>query len=329
MKVCILGTGRSGTKALYNLLQDLMLENHDRVDFCYEPFLWDKTIFNDRFQKVKHAFGSLNSISIEGIYHHQKLPVFIDDPRPYLSNEYLADLLQPHDTGANILLKFIRANGRIQLLNMICPDLKFIFIIRNPVDSVNSIMARFSFFGGEFHHDDFPRFIDGINLRYDLEYSTDHLPIHFERELLFWYYMNRYALETLAQKNINSLRICYEDYIENPEKNLQNICEFLNYRFTGVHLAKAIEKVGDITKTKVLSEAELSLVLPYWEKYTELLQEFNIENRINKESVLQQYRITRDLSVRTRKYYGFTPVKLIRELEKVEKTNSELKQLLK
>ena len=311
---------------MYNLIQQLMIDNHDIVDFHYEPFLWDKSIFNGNFQQVKSAFTSMNSISIEGIYHHQKLPLFIDNPQPFISNEYLTGLLHPQDFSADILLKFIRANGRIQLLNSICPDLKFIFIIRNPLDSVNSVMTRFSYYGGEFHHDDFPRFIEEINSRYHLNYSTENVQTQIERELLFWYYMNRFALETIALKSIHSVNICYENYLDDPGGNIKKICTFLNYRFKDDYLAKATEKVGDITNRNVISEAEFAHVLPYFEKYVNLLNENNIENQLDENNVFEKYVIEPGSSVRTRKYYGLTPVAIIKKLEAAEKSIDELTQ---
>jgi len=329
MKVCIIGTGRSGTKAIYSLLQELMFEHHEHVDSIYEPFLWDKNIFNGKFQEVKHAFGSMDSISVDGIYQHQKLPLFIDDPLPFIHNEYLDDLFQPKNKNANILLKFIRANGRIHLLHAICPDVRFVFIIRNPLDSVNSIMERFSYFGGEFHHDDFPRFIAGINRRYALNFSQAETQIPMERELLFWYYMNRFALESFSRNNIPVLKISYENYIERPHNTINRICSFLQYDFKNDYLAKASEKIGDITRTREISEAEFGMVLPYLTKYDELLQEFDMGNSVDKEALCGKYLVNPNLPVRKRRFYGYTPVKISRELEAVMARNAELMQVLK
>jgi hypothetical protein len=329
MKVCIIGTGRSGTKAIYSLVQDLMFENHERVDSIYEPFLWDKNTFNGKFKEVKNAFGSMDSISVEGIYQHQKLPLFIDDPNPFINNEYLADLVQPENKHANILLKFIRANGRISLLHAICPDLKFIFIIRNPLDSVNSIMERFSYFGGEFHHDDFARFIDGINGRYAVNYLQEEIRIPIERELLFWYYMNRFALESFSRNQIPVLKISYETYIERPESCIKQICSFLGYDFKDDYMVKASEKIGDITRTKEIAGCEFRMVLPYLKKYDDLLQEFDMENSLDEEALCGKYLVNPNLPARTRRYYGSTPVQLTRELEAVLKRNAELTHLIK
>ena len=78
MKVCILGVARSGTTALYTLVQEIMIDNFsDKVDFVYEPFLWEKSCFNDRFEKVSRNFDFMDSISSEGILNHLTLPMLI------------------------------------------------------------------------------------------------------------------------------------------------------------------------------------------------------------------------------------------------------------
>jgi hypothetical protein len=271
----------------------------------------------------------MDSISTDGIFHHQKLPLFIDDPSPYITNEYLNELFLPIEKDRSILLKFIRANGRIRLLTSICSHMKLILIIRNPLDSVNSIMGRFSFFGGEFHHDDFPRFIKEVNASYGCAYSENGLPLHFERELLFWYYMNRYALETLASGAVNCLRICYEDFAENPALWIGKICTFLGYPMKSDYLSKGCERVGDLTTKKEITGAELDLVKPYLEKYKGLMQDYFPGSPCDTEKIVGNYTVTSDSSVRSRPYYGMTPVKIIRELESLKNEHARLLQLMK
>ena len=87
MKVCILGSGRSGTTAIYTLLQEIMLKKHESLDFVYEPFLWDKDTFNSKFEEVVDNFKYTGSFSFEGIYNHLKLPMLIGDPGKYKTND--------------------------------------------------------------------------------------------------------------------------------------------------------------------------------------------------------------------------------------------------
>ncbi|MFW5891039.1 MAG: hypothetical protein ACOCUI_02370, partial [bacterium] len=81
MKICIFGVGRSGTTASYNILQKIINDMYgDDIDFVYEPFLWDRDVFNDMYDRVNNNFKYVNSLNQEGIYNHQKLPMFIDEP---------------------------------------------------------------------------------------------------------------------------------------------------------------------------------------------------------------------------------------------------------
>ncbi|MCP4213180.1 MAG: sulfotransferase, partial [bacterium] len=162
MKVCILGVGRSGTTALYSLLQGVLAEESGgigNVDCVYEPFLWDRQVFNDFYANVTGKFKYIDSLSVEGLYHHLKLPLFIRETRPYMDNEYLRSIFAPHGIESPshgegtpshgegtpshgegtpshgeerpLLAKLIRGCGRFLLLNELCPQCKFIYIIRN------------------------------------------------------------------------------------------------------------------------------------------------------------------------------------------------------
>ena len=243
MKVCILGIARSGTTALYSLLQEIMLENHKSVDFVYEPFLWDKNIFNKKYEEACKAFKYLNSISLEGIYQHQTLPLFINKPDQFQSNKYLRNIFRSQPPQQPKLIKFTRANGRLLLLHKICPDCKFVFIIRNPLDSANSVLTKFSYYGGEFHHDDYPRFINEINSIYGLDYSAETFQTQIEKELMYWYYMNRFAIEILRKSTSNFLILTHEYYRMNREDAIRKICAFLNYDFKYHYFLKA-EQTG-------------------------------------------------------------------------------------
>ncbi len=307
------------------MVQALMRDNHAIVDSWYEPFLWDKNVFNRDFNLVRQAFGQMDSISVEGIYQHQKLPLFIDSPGPFLPNRYLDELFLPGQDDRHLVAKFIRANGRIRLLNAACQGILFVFIIRNPVDSVNSIMGRFSYFGGEFHHDDYPRFLEGIRHRYPVPDPATGDPGDMERELMFWYYMNRYALETFALEHIPVYRICYEDFLARPGRVLQGLTEFLGYPYHEKYLSLAGEKVGTVTAGPELTQGELSLMKPYWERYLGLIRDFDADRVPDLSEITGRYRILPGDEIRSRGYYGVTPPKLVREIDALKREIKALK----
>ena len=93
MKICIFGVGRSGTTALYVLLQHIMLNTcKGPIDFVYEPFLRDKDTFNGKYHDVVENSGYVDSLSFEGIFNHLSLPLFIDNPAVYRDNLFLHNI---------------------------------------------------------------------------------------------------------------------------------------------------------------------------------------------------------------------------------------------
>ena len=323
MKVCIVGIARSGTTALYSLLQQIMLDVHQEVEFIYEPFLWDRNVFNGRYNEVSNRFNYLNSVSIEGIYQHQKLPLFIDDPSEYADNHYLKSIFCSDDHKTNLLAKVIRANGRLSLFQRICPELKIIYILRNPLDSVNSILSLFSYYGGEFHHDDYPRFIKGLRHHFGLNYTAETFSNQIGKELLYWYYMNKFALQTISQFNNEPLIISYENYLSNPDLILHSICDYLHYPQKDEYKLWLRRKDGVVTQKFEISGLELSFVLPYLEKYNHLLKEFGIESSFNVEQTLSKYTVKEDQSFRVKYFYGLNPLLLVDQIEKLKKQKLE------
>ena len=164
IKVAVLGVGRSGTTMIYKILQDILYyDTENRLDCVYEPFLWDRKTFDGPYEQVTRSFENIDALSYEGIYNHKKLPLFIPEqydlrgePSAYA---YIKDFSTPLQKGNSLLIKLIRANGRFSLLKQCAPDLKSIFIIRNPIDVINSVINLFSFYGDDFYSSDFPRLI--------------------------------------------------------------------------------------------------------------------------------------------------------------------------
>jgi Sulfotransferase family len=295
MKVCILGIGRSGTTALYSLMQNIMESKFgEEIEYIYEPFLWNKEVFNGRLEPLRNKFRYMDSLSIEGMLHHQKLPMLIDGPVPYADNDYLNRLLSPDRPQKNLLIKLIRANGRYLLINRICPDCKNIFVMRNPIDVVNSVITKFSFYGGEFHKDDFPRFIREVNSYYQKGYSPEDFKHQVEKELFYWEYMNRFALNSFEKSERRPLIICHEEYIKKSDAFVDKICRFIGIEMDEHYIALSKKKIGRITKTFQISENELSMFMPYLIMYMDLLDKHQIEYDFQINDILSKYDIVND-----------------------------------
>lgn len=333
MRICILGVGRSGTTAIYTLSQEILINQFGNdVDFVYEPFLWDKDVFNGRYTDVAANFKYMDSVSIEGIYHHLKLPLFLTAPEKFEENEYLNRIFQKNSSHSTLLVKFIRANGRFLLLNKICPDCKFIFIIRNPLDVINSTIVRFSFFGGEFHRDDFKRFLNEINTIYDTEYKLEKIKTQVEKEILYWYYMNKFALVSFKKVNLKPLIICYEDYIGNRKIWVDKICDFLGLQKKEKYYDFSERQGGSNTKMINLNKSEFKLLKGYVEKYKQLLLSEGIGYNINYDKLLAKYKKFADESNRKQLILGKTPNYMnnrLLEMERIIEQKNEEIQILK
>lgn len=319
MKICILGVGRSGTTAIYSLLQEILIDQTGRnnIDFIYEPFLWDIHRFNDKYDEVIKHFRYMNSISIEGMYNHQKLPMFVKNPGLFRGNNYLDKIF--NTSSQNTLIKFIRANGRFRLLSEICPRGKFIFMIRNPLDVINSAVIRFSLLGSEFHKDDWKRFAREVNSIYGRgTIDVEKINSQVEKEVLYWYYMNKYALESFEQTNSKPLIICYEDYVSRREFWLDKICDFLNLQKKDIYYDHTKKIAGSQTIKNNISRLEFDMLTGYLDKYTALLAAAGITHPIDLDKITSKYKTINTENNRTQIIIGKTPNIMNAHIQRLE-----------
>ncbi|MCK4664381.1 MAG: sulfotransferase [Bacteroidales bacterium] len=321
MKVCILGVARSGTTAIYSLLQEIMLENLTSVDFVYEPFLWNTESFNSRFEEIGFNFKYNSSISIEGIYNHQKLPMFIGNPDKYKSNKYLNRLFHSNDPNKNMLVKLIKANGRYSLIREICPDCKMIFTLRNPIDSVYSIISKFSYYGGEFHKDDYSRFKNEVINKFKINLDQQNITAKIDKELAYWYYMNKFTLESFKDTGSRPLIICHEEYLNNRKDFIIQICKYLDYDYNPDYLTFSKKMKGAVTKMFNISQSELNVLSSYWDKYIQLLKENRIEFNVDLDTILNKYNIRNKKCIKENNYYGLSPLIIYHKVNEIESNN--------
>lgn len=320
MTINILGVGRSGTSALYSIIQQMMEDQLDgELESIYEPFLRDQTLCGGDVNKlsVRANFKYIDSLSLEGMYNHSILPMFIDNPKQHKENTFLNKLYGIHKEKNTLsflpkktkkpkhqLIKYIRANGRYCLLNAIEPDARSIFIIRNPFDVGNSIKRMFSFYGGEFHKDDQQRFIDEVNNIYGTNYGKETFENYLDEQLFYWYYMNRFALESFETSKKKPLVICYEMYVSDRKHILENICDHLAFNFDEKYISTAASVVGPKTKQKTLSTSEYKVADKYLTKYFHLLDTHHIPYDFSKEDVVKPYVAKEEKATVQSKWYG-------------------------
>ena len=65
-KIFIIGIGRSGTTAIYSILQRIIrIQLQKGVEFVYEPFLWDRSVFNKMYTDINDEFDNVSSLSVQ------------------------------------------------------------------------------------------------------------------------------------------------------------------------------------------------------------------------------------------------------------------------
>jgi len=320
MTINILGVGRSGTSALYSIIQKMAEDQLDgEVESIYEPFLRDQTLCGGDINElsIRANFKYIDSLSLEGMYNHSILPMLIKHPKQYKDNVFLNKLYgrqkqkgalhfwqKKQDNKKHRLVKYIRANGRYHLLNEVEPDAKSIFIIRNPFDVGNSVKRMFSFYGGEFHKDDQRRFIDEVNNVYGTNYEKETFENYLDEQLFYWYYMNRFALESFETSKKKPLVVCYEMYVSDRKHILENICDHLAFNFDEKYISTAASVVGPKTKQKTLSTSEYKVADKYLTKYFHLLDTHHIPYGFSKEDVVKPYVAKEEKATVQSKLYG-------------------------
>ncbi len=181
MRVNIYGVGRSGTKALHLWTAYVLAQEFGVVWLGYEPFRY-------RHRRL--------TLSDSGWQLHRRMPLLIsqDTAVPSDSPRFWRDLSN-HPVG---VAKFIRANGRINLINSIMqPDLS-VLVVRDLYEVLASIAVRtWGLVENDYEwgricgeaQDIYPFLKEEGCLRP----TTDKLL----RSAVHWFTMNKYALDNL------------------------------------------------------------------------------------------------------------------------------------
>jgi len=156
-RIAVSGIGRSGTTLIYQQIAKLLLLADRRVNFRYEPYLW-----NIRSPEAKGNPFDMSQLHHFGLMVHTGVPLFLEGGHP-LHDPFVDHLFDapwdrnPQQGPDAHLTKVIRGSGRLRSYLARFPDLRIVACLRNPVDTINSSLGMFSFFGEEFHPDDRPR----------------------------------------------------------------------------------------------------------------------------------------------------------------------------
>ena len=316
-KSIISAVGRSGTTIIHKLLLDIYVDHYGAdFDCLYEPFVWDSTAIGhyprDAAREVQ--FGRKDALSEEGIFYHTKLPLFTGAEKQGPALDGLATYLKAHTTRP-LLAKFIRANGRLSYLDQLYPDGRFIVTLRNPFDVVNSVITKFSFFGAEFHKNDYPRFSRDIKRIFGVDLPAEQeLPPAY-RAALWCHFMNVAAVTHAAGKS-NYQVIVYEDFTANREAYIKKLCDHIGAEHKAGYDSATAAPVGKVTKgAPTLTADEVEAITPLFEQYVALVAQLPTLSAMDPDKILRKYATAKPRgAARDERGLGWSAVKLESEL---------------
>lgn len=314
----IAAVGRSGTTIMHRLLLEIYADRFGQAfDTLYEPFVWDSDVIG-HYPKDKareEQFGRQEALSQEGLYLHTKLPLFTDGDQlgaaTPIARRYLkADPTRP------LLAKFIRANGRLGLLDKLYPNARFLICLRNPFDVVNSVLTKFSFFGAEFHKNDYPRFAADVARTFGVTLPPEVALMPAYKAALWCHFMNAAAFEHAAGKE-NYRVVVYEDFAAHRAAYARIICEHIGASFKPAYEAAVAQSVGRVSKAApVLSAFDVAQIMPLFDSYLALAAASPRIGDVDRNRILSRYANLPAKSSYVPRGFGWSPVKLEGEVVK-------------
>lgn len=315
----IVGVGRSGTTSLYSLLQKMF--SGKKCKFVYEPFLWDQKTFDKPYDLITNEdWASNNSISVEGIFFNKQIPLFSKGNVSCESESYIKSLFE---LGENelVLCKMIRGCGRLDLIRSLIPDIKIIYILRNPVDVINSSINMFSFYGDDFHPTDKERFSQYMR---DSENFSHLVDGRVQSEYHYWEAMNESVVESFRSDRSNVLPICYENYVKNSNDVVKDICEFIGVDFELDFLGERDRTVGPVYGGKSnLDVPEYSWLKSKLKVYEYFLDRFELGSiEAIEASIIRKYESANYVAPPIDHYFGYNALTLKNHLKfEIDKRN--------
>jgi glycosyltransferase involved in cell wall biosynthesis len=260
-KWLLCGVGRSGTTAMYVAMQHLARAQGHDFQCRYEPYLWGPPTWSTNFREAASRFTSTTSINPVGLATHLTTPLFLRHA-PHPEHSRFVSTIFPRNI--SVLAKVIRACGRLDDYLRYDEDLKIVHVMRNPLDSVNSILGLFSFFGDEFHPSDKSRFYDEIGLDVDRQARLCH---EAQASVDWWYFMNEAALETAGRFPDRILVVPYETFTAAPSATFEGIASFLGGSIDGVADIDLDRPGGPVTKKVNLKSQDIETLREYHDWY--------------------------------------------------------------
>ena len=264
-KWLVSGVGRSGTSSVYKSLLQVARRCDPNFSFFYEPYLWGESIWDRRPENWAANFSVTSAINPVGLSAHLLTPLFLSDAQHAAHDKFSDEIFNVNE---NVLAKIIRGSGRLEYFLNRYPDLSIVYIIRNPLDCVNSALGLFSFFGDEFHPTDKIRFFEHFP-----EISRDSLS-DAAMFGMWWQKMNDAALVVAAKYPERVFVLPYEQYLTNSNEAFSKLLEFLGAPKEYVNDIVFSAPAGPITTEINLFSNDIADLMGMHGEYFERLPEY-------------------------------------------------------
>ena len=230
MALVISGIGRSGTTTLYQIIGRAFLSKFKNARCVYEPYLWNIPEV-ERTAKVKGQPFSVGQVGLFNIYVHCNSPLFLSG-RHTLHDHWLNRIFRPNCSENeaapdDVMVKLIRGSGRLEAALTRFSNLKVVVVTRNVVDTVNSGLGLFSFFGDEFHISDKKRFVNEVNRLFNAGIDIDTIENELMWSVLWWHYFTDVSFKVRIKYPDRVMIVPYEKYIANKPGVMEKIFNFV------------------------------------------------------------------------------------------------------
>lgn len=271
-RILVSGIGRSGTTLIYQQLAKLLLLDTEAVNFRYEPYLW-----NIRSGQVAdNPFGN-EQLHHMGLHTHLATPLFHTVAHP-LHDAFLDSLFDaPWDRDPSrhpdaYLTKVIRGSGRLRAYLARYPSLKIVICLRNPLDTINSSLGMFSFFGEEFHENDRPRFAEELRAQGRLSTALPEARNAVEWYGTWWRAFTEESLSIAEDFPDNTFLFCHELFQQDKSGVLGRLQDFVGIHNHGVQMGLSKPAGPSISATS-LNNHDLDRLAPHSAYYRDTVLE--------------------------------------------------------
>ncbi|RDH91983.1 MAG: hypothetical protein DIZ77_09665 [endosymbiont of Seepiophila jonesi] len=260
MSILISGIGRSGTTTIYQILGKAFIEKYKHARCVYEPYLWNIPEV-EKTAIVKGQPFSVEQIGLFNVNVHCNTPLFLSG-RHLLHDHWLRKVFGPIAPSSdvapeNVMAKVIRGAGRLEAALTRYKNLKVVIVTRNIIDTANSGLGLFSFYGDEFHPSDKTRFINEINDKFAANIDIKSIKTELQWSVLWWHYLTEASFRVFEKYPDRVKLVPYEKYNKNKNEIMGEIFDFAGIERTFIDQSLFTQGAGPITSVSYLSMEDI------------------------------------------------------------------------